>query len=99
MEKINNDRKHVKLIIYFNFNMDIVDKELDLYEKKSFPKKKEESSDDVSSFSSKLKCSHIDSNIRCGEYRNINIIDGNVNISNFVDTKCSCIDWNESRFC
>lgn len=99
VEKINNDRKHIKLIIYFNFNMDIVDKELDLYEKKSFPKKKEESSNDVSSFSSNQKCSHIDSNIRCGEYRNTNIDDGNVNISDFVDTKCSCIDWNEPWFC
>ncbi len=41
VEKINNDRKHIKLTIYFNFNADIVDRDLDLHEKKIKPEKKE----------------------------------------------------------
>ena len=40
VEKINNDRKHIKLLIYFNFNTDIIDKDLDLHEKKVKPTKK-----------------------------------------------------------
>ena len=34
VEKINNDRKHVKLIIYFNFKADIISKELEIDNRK-----------------------------------------------------------------
>ncbi len=35
VEKVNNDRHHVRLTIHFNFNADIVDKELDLNRKRT----------------------------------------------------------------
>ena len=34
VEKINNDRKHVRLIIYFNFKADIISKELEIDNRK-----------------------------------------------------------------
>ena len=35
VEKINGDRKHVRLIIYFNFNVDTIYRELEIDNKRN----------------------------------------------------------------
>jgi hypothetical protein len=39
IEKINDDRKHVRMVVYFNFNTQIIDRDLELYEKSRKTKK------------------------------------------------------------
>ena len=64
VEKINGDRKHVRLIIYFNFNSDTIYRELEIDNKR---KKLE-----LSNFYPK-KCSCTDTEIQNSQYRNIEI--------------------------
>ena len=96
--KVNNNRKHVRMVVYFNFNTDIIDRELDLYEKKEKPTIKVDvnslQSDEISF---NQKCSCIDQNIRSGLYENINVGIGNINdIKENDDSKCCRIHQNES---
>ena len=99
--KVNNNRKHVRMVVYFNFNTDIIDRELDLYEKKEKPTIKVDvnslQSDEISF---NQKCSCIDQNIRSGLYENINVGIGNINdIKENDDSKCCRIHQNEPRIC
>ena len=99
--KVNNNRKHVRMVVYFNFNTDIIDRELDLYEKKEKPTIKVDvnslQSDEISF---NQKCSCIDQNIRSGLYENINVGIGNINdIKENDDSKCCRIHQNEPRLC
>ncbi|MBP3635854.1 MAG: hypothetical protein J6J17_05340, partial [Bacilli bacterium] len=99
--KVNNNRKHVRMVVYFNFNTDIIDRELDLYEKKEKPTVKVDvnslQSDEISF---NQKCSCIDQNIRSGLYENINVGIGNINdIKENDDSKCCRIHQNEPRIC
>ena len=99
--KVNNNRKHVRMVVYFNFNTDIIDRELDLYEKKEKPTIKVDvnslQSDEISF---NQKCSCIDQNIRSGLYENINVGIGNINdIKENDDSKCCRIHQNEPGIC
>ena len=99
--KVNNNRKHVRMVVYFNFNTDIIDRELDLYEKKEKPTIKVDvnslQSDEISF---NQKCSCIDQNIRSGLYENINVGIGNINdIKENDDSKCCRIHQNEPWIC
>ena len=68
--KINNDRKHVKMVVYFNFNTDIIDMELDIHEAKSKDKKVVPVKDLKKSSSSAQKCSCINENSKFGPHKN-----------------------------
>ena len=67
VEKINGDRKHVKLIIYFNFNADTIYRELEIDNK---IKKLE-----LSNFYPK-KCSFGDKEIQNSRHKNIGTLSG-----------------------
>lgn len=60
VEKVNNDRKHVKLYIYFDFNTPDIDVDLDMNEKSEI-KAKSLKTMACRRDTSALKCTHVDS--------------------------------------
>ena len=90
VEKINGDRKHVRLIIYFNFNANTIYKELEI----DNTRKKLE----LSNFYPK-KCSHTDIEIQNSEDKNTNINCGTLENKGKNGLLCSNEDTKQSRFC
>lgn len=93
IEKINNNRKHIKMVVYFNFNNEIVDKDLDLQEKIVKPNKREVVNTEVlvNSFSPVIY------NVSNSQYKNaISGVDADSETI-FNTQKCSCIDLNQPR--
>ena len=99
VEKINGDRKHIRLIIHFNFDSDIIDTDLDLYEKRTIPEKKEIVNMNNIANSFIQKCSFVDQKIRSGQQKNIINNSQNIEIQANDISKCSVCDRNESRVC
>ena len=91
VEKINNDRKHVRLIIYFNFKADIISKELEIDNRKG-------RTSELSNFYNS-KCSSIPSKIQNGQYGNKNLNLGNLKITDEFDISCPSITQKQSRVC
>ena len=91
VEKINNDRKHVRLIIYFNFKADIISKELEIDNRKG-------RTSELSNFYNS-KCSSIPSKIQNGQYGNTNLNLGNLEITDEFDISCPSITQKQSRIC
>ena len=91
VEKINNDRKHVRLIIYFNFKADIISKELEIDNRKG-------RTSELSNFYNS-KCSSIPSKIQNGQYGNTNLNLGNLEITDDFDISCPSITQKQSRVC
>ena len=91
VEKINNDRKHVRLIIYFNFKADIISKELEIDNRKG-------RTSELSNFYNS-KCSSIPSKIQNGQYGNTNLNLGNLEITDDFDISCPSITQKQSGFC
>ena len=91
VEKINNDRKHVRLIIYFNFKADIISKELEIDNRKG-------RTSELSNFYNS-KCSSIPSKIQNGQYGNTNLNLGNLEITDEFDISCPSITQKQPRIC
>lgn len=91
VEKINNDRKHVRLIIYFNFKADIISKELEIDNRKG-------RTSELSNFYSS-KCSSILSKIQNGQYGNTNLNLGNLEITDEFDISCPSITQKQPWVC
>ena len=98
VENINNNRKHVKLIIYFNFKADIISKELEIDNRKR-------GTYELSNFYPK-KCSSVASKVQNQQYENTNSEFGNLentgknaNLCSPVTQKLSCFlrTWEESE--
>ena len=87
VEKINGDRKHVKLIIYFNFNANTIYKELEI----DNTRKKLE----LSNFYPE-KCSHTDIEIQNSEDKNTNINCGTLENKGKNGLLCSNEDTKQS---
>lgn len=91
IEKINNDRKHIKMIIFFNFKADIISKDLEIDNRKR-------GTYHLSNFYDK-KCPPIPSKIQNEEYENTNIKLGTLDITGENAILCPPIERNESRVC
>lgn len=91
IEKINNDRKHIKMIIFFNFKADIISKDLEIDNRKR-------GTYHLSNFYDK-KCPPIPSKIQNEEYENTNIKLGTLDITGENAILCPPIERNESRIC
>ena len=89
VEKINGDRKHVRLIIYFNFNADTIYRELEIDNKE---KKLE-----LSNFYQKCSCT--DTEIQDSQYKNIEIDCGSLESKEKNALLCSDSNTKQSRFC
>lgn len=89
VEKINGDRKHVRLIIYFNFNADTIYRELEIDNKR---KKLE-----LSNFYPE-KCSCTDTEIQNSQYRNIEIDCGSLENKGKNAFLCSDSNTKQPRF-
>lgn len=91
VEKINNDRKHVKLIIYFNFKADIISKELEIDNRKR-------GTYELSNFYPK-KCSSVPSKVQNQQYENTNSEFGNLENTVKNANLCSPVTQKQPRFC
>ena len=90
VEKINGDRKHFRLIIYFNFNANTIYKELEI----DNTRKKLE----LSNFYPE-KCSHTDIEIQNSEDKNTNINCGTPQNKGKNGLLCSNEDTKQPRVC
>ena len=90
VEKINGDRKHVRLIIYFNFNANTIYKELEI----DNTRKKLE----LSNFYPE-KCSHTDIEIQNSEDKNTNINCGTLENKGKNGILCSNEDTKQPGVC
>lgn len=98
--KINNDRKHLKMIVYFNFNTDIIDMELDIHESKSKDKEVVSVKELEEKFSSALKCSCVDQKIHSGLYENtmqLCVDAGNIKENDYQD--CCRVNQKQPWLC
>lgn len=91
IEKINNNRKHIKMIIFFNFKADIISKDLEIDNRKR-------GTYHLSNFYDK-KCPPIPSKIQNEEYENTNIKLGTLDITGENAILCPPIERNESGVC
>ena len=90
VEKINGDRRHLKMIIYFNFKTDVISKELEIDNKKNKLV--------LSSFYTS-KCPSTDIKIQNSENKNIGIKLGNLENKGKNELLCSAGDTLQSRIC
>ena len=90
VEKINNDRKHVRLIIYFNFKADIISKDLEIDNRKR-------GTYELSNFYPE-KCSSVATEVQNQQYENTNYEFGNLENTGKNAILCSPVTQKQSRF-
>ena len=91
VEKIDNDRKHVRLIVYFNFKADIISKELEIDNRKG-------RASVLSNFYNS-KCPSVPPEVQNGENENTNLKCGTLENSGDFAILCPTVTQKQSRFC
>ena len=90
VEKINGDRKHVRLIIYFNFNADTIYRELEIDNKRNKL--------ELSNFYPE-KCSYGDIDIQNSRHKNIGTLSGSLENKRENALLCSNGNTKQHRIC
>ena len=91
VEKIDNDRKHVRLIVYFNFKADIISKELEIDNRKG-------RASVLSNFYNS-KCPSVPPEVQNGENENTNLKCGTLENSGDFAILCPTVTQKQPRIC